>query len=298
MARFMSRLPSITSTTSRTSVTPTRPLRATFSTVPLAEALWRRGLLPDRYRRARLEGAAGGGGEGGVAQGAGGRDGRAFPLHLGRGLDIAYDDFIRTTEPRHYAAVQTFLQKIYDSGDIELGTYEGLYCVSCEAYYSEDELVDGGNCPIHMRPVEHVVEENSTSSSCRFVTDRLLEYYAAYPDVVQPKSRMNEVLGFIRGGLQDFSMSRTSINWAVRFPGIRNTSRTYGPMRCSTTAPWSGTRPTTCVVSGGRSTITSSARTSCAFTRCTGRRCRRPPGARSRRAPRSRTAGCSSAARR
>ena len=70
-------------------------------------------------------------------------------------LDIAYDDFIRTTEPRHHKAVQEFLQLIYDAGDIELGTYEGLYCVSCERYYSEDELVHG-NCPIHDRPVEHV----------------------------------------------------------------------------------------------------------------------------------------------
>ena len=132
------------------------------------------------------------------------------------GLDIAYDDFIRTTEPRHYAAVQTFLQKIYDAGDIELGTYEGLYCVSCEAYYSEDELVDG-NCPIHLRPVEHVVEQNYFFKLSRY-TDRLLAHYAEHPDAVQPESRMNEVLGFIRGGLQDFSMSRTSIDWGVPLP--------------------------------------------------------------------------------
>ena len=132
------------------------------------------------------------------------------------GLDIAYDDFIRTTEPRHYAAVQTFLQKIYDAGDIELGTYEGLYCVSCEAYYSDDELVDG-NCPIHLRPVEHVVEQNYFFRLSRF-TDRLLAHYAEHPDAVQPESRMNEVLGFIRGGLQDFSMSRTSIDWGVPLP--------------------------------------------------------------------------------
>jgi len=132
------------------------------------------------------------------------------------GLDIAYDDFIRTTEPRHYAAVQTFLQTIYDAGDIELGTYEGLYCVSCEAYYAEDELVDGC-CPIHLRPVEHVVEENYFFKLSRF-TDRLLAHYAEHPDAVQPETRMNEVLGFIRGGLQDFSMSRTSITWGVPLP--------------------------------------------------------------------------------
>jgi methionyl-tRNA synthetase len=131
-------------------------------------------------------------------------------------LDIAYDDFVRTTEPRHYTAVQQFLEKMYASGDIELSTYEGLYCVSCEAYYSEDELVDG-NCPIHGTPVEQVVEQNYFFKLSRY-GDRLLEHYAAHPEAVQPESRLNEVLGFIRGGLQDFSMSRTSINWGVPLP--------------------------------------------------------------------------------
>src|SRR6185436_14693585 len=74
-------------------------------------------------------------------------------------LDISYDDFTRTTEPRHYRAVQQLLQAVYDNGDIELGTYEGLYCVSCEAYYTEDDLVDG-NCPSHGRPVELFKEDN------------------------------------------------------------------------------------------------------------------------------------------
>jgi len=131
-------------------------------------------------------------------------------------LDIAYDDFIRTTEPRHHKAVQEFLQLIYDAGDIELGTYEGLYCVSCELYYAEDELVLG-NCPIHDRPVEHVSEENYFFKLSRY-QDRLLEYYTAHPEAVQPDSRRNEVLGLIRGGLQDFSMSRTSITWGVQLP--------------------------------------------------------------------------------
>jgi methionyl-tRNA synthetase len=131
-------------------------------------------------------------------------------------LDIAYDDFIRTTEPRHYKAVQEFLQLIYDAGDIELGTYEGLYCVSCELYYSEEELVLG-NCPIHDRPVEHVTEENYFFKLSRY-GDRLLEYYTEHPEAVQPESRRNEVLGLIRSGLQDFSMSRTSITWGVPLP--------------------------------------------------------------------------------
>jgi methionyl-tRNA synthetase len=135
-------------------------------------------------------------------------------------LDVAYDDFIRTTEPRHYRAVQEFLQRVYDAGDIELGTYEGLYCVSCEAYYDEDELVDG-NCPIHGRPVEHVREDNYFFKLSRY-GDRLLEYYAEHPEAVQPESRRNEVLGFIRGGLRDFSMSRTSLNWGVPLPWDAN----------------------------------------------------------------------------
>ena len=74
-------------------------------------------------------------------------------------LDIANDDFIRTTEPRHYKAVQEFLQAVYDNGAIELGLYEGLYCYRCELYYTEDDLVDG-KCPIHGIPVEPVSEEN------------------------------------------------------------------------------------------------------------------------------------------
>ena len=131
-------------------------------------------------------------------------------------LDIAYDDFIRTTEPRHHKAVQEFLQLIYDAGDIELGTYEGLYCVSCELYYTEDELNDG-NCPIHDRPVEHVTEENYFFKLSRY-GDRLLEYYTEHPEAVQPDSRRNEVLGLIRTGLQDFSISRTSITWGVPLP--------------------------------------------------------------------------------
>ncbi|HEV7534216.1 MAG TPA: class I tRNA ligase family protein, partial [Acidimicrobiia bacterium] len=90
-------------------------------------------------------------------------------------LRISNDDFIRTTEPRHYKAVQEMLQKVYDHGDIELGTYEGLYCVACEAYYTEDELVDG-LCPIHHRPVELVTEENYFFRLSRY-EDRLLAHY-------------------------------------------------------------------------------------------------------------------------
>jgi methionyl-tRNA synthetase len=131
-------------------------------------------------------------------------------------LGIRNDDFIRTTEARHRVAVQEFLQAVYDNGDIELGTYEGLYCVACEAYYAEDELVEG-NCPIHGRPVEHVTEENYFFKLSRY-EDRLLRHYADHPDAVQPESRRNEVLGFVKQGLRDFSMSRTSITWGIPLP--------------------------------------------------------------------------------
>ena len=131
-------------------------------------------------------------------------------------LDISYDDFIRTTEPRHHVAVQAFLQRVYDNGHIELGIYEGLYCVSCEAYYTPDELIDG-LCPIHHRPVEQVKEENYFFKLSRF-QQPLLDWYASHPGVVHPESKRNEALGFIRGGLDDFSISRTSISWGVPLP--------------------------------------------------------------------------------
>ena len=92
-------------------------------------------------------------------------------------LDITNTDFIRTTEPRHRVAVQEFLQRVYDNGDIELDTYEGLYCVSCELYYTEADLVDG-KCPIHGIPVDRVVEENYFFRLSRY-EDRLLEHYTA-----------------------------------------------------------------------------------------------------------------------
>jgi methionyl-tRNA synthetase len=134
------------------------------------------------------------------------------------GLDIAYDDYIRTTESRHEKAVQRLLTAVHENGrdDIYLGTYEGLYCVSCEAYYTEDELVDG-MCPIHGTPVEHVKEENYFFRLSAYA-DRLLEHYERRPEAVQPETRRNEVLSLIRGGLQDFSISRTNFRWGIPLP--------------------------------------------------------------------------------
>jgi methionyl-tRNA synthetase len=133
-------------------------------------------------------------------------------------LDISNDDYIRTTEPRHEAAVTKLLSAVYENGrdDIYVGTYEGLYCVSCEAYYTEDELVDG-NCPIHGRPVEQMSEENYFFRLSAY-QERLLEHYERTPSAIEPEARRNEVLSVIRSGLRDFSISRTSFAWGIPLP--------------------------------------------------------------------------------
>jgi methionyl-tRNA synthetase len=132
-------------------------------------------------------------------------------------LGIANDDFIRTTEPRHKAAVTKLLQACYDAGDIELGLYSGKYCVPCEEYYTDDELDPGDLCKIHKLPVQFTEEENYFFRLSRF-EQRLLDWYDAHPDAIKPAHRRNEVLGLIRSGLRDFSVSRTSIDWGIPLP--------------------------------------------------------------------------------
>jgi methionyl-tRNA synthetase len=132
-------------------------------------------------------------------------------------LDISNDDFIRTTEARHKIGVQELLQRCYDAGDIELDVYAGKYCVACEEYYADEELLDGDLCPIHKRPVEYFEEENYFFRLSRF-QDRLLDWYAAHPGAIVPEFRGNEALGLIRGGLRDFSVSRTSLSWGIPLP--------------------------------------------------------------------------------
>jgi methionyl-tRNA synthetase len=133
-------------------------------------------------------------------------------------LRISNDDYIRTTEPRHEKAVVELLQAVHDNGreDIYFATYEGLYCVSCEFYYAEEEVLDG-NCPIHGRPVELMTEENYFFRLSAY-QDRLLEHYERHPEAVEPDVRRNEVLSVIRAGLKDFSISRTSFDWGVPIP--------------------------------------------------------------------------------
>lgn len=131
-------------------------------------------------------------------------------------LDISNDDFIRTTEKRHTEPVQRFVQALHDAGEIYLGKYEGPYCVACETFYQESELTDG-TCPIHGTPVDMVEEENYFFRLSAY-QDRLLAHYESHPEFVQPEERRNEAISFVKSGLQDLSMSRTSFTWGVPIP--------------------------------------------------------------------------------
>jgi methionyl-tRNA synthetase len=131
-------------------------------------------------------------------------------------LDISNDDFIRTTEERHEKPVQKFVQALYDKGEIYLGQYEGLYCVGCEEFKQPDDLVDG-KCPLHDVEPEVVKEENYFFRLSNYA-DRLIEWYESEGDPVVPESRRNEVLGKVRLGLDDLSMSRVSFEWGIPIP--------------------------------------------------------------------------------
>lgn len=133
------------------------------------------------------------------------------------GIDIAYDQFIRTTEPRHHASVQALLSRAKQRGFIEKGTYAGWYCVACEAYYSEGDLGPDHSCPIHERPVEWL-EEDNWFFRLSALEGELLAWYDANPDCVVPDGKRNEALGIIRQGLEDVSITRTSIDWGVPVP--------------------------------------------------------------------------------
>ncbi|HET9090936.1 MAG TPA: class I tRNA ligase family protein [Acidimicrobiales bacterium] len=132
-------------------------------------------------------------------------------------LGVTNDDFIRTTEERHHRSVQRFMRAIYDNGFLYKGTYEGWYCVSCEAYYAEEDLAGDHLCPVHERPVEWFAEENWFFALSRFA-DRLLAWYDEHPRAIYPETRRNEALGIIKGGLKDISITRTSIDWGISVP--------------------------------------------------------------------------------
>ena len=133
-------------------------------------------------------------------------------------MDISYDDFIRTTEERHKKSVEKIFQTFLDNGDIYKGEYEGWYCTPCESFYTEGQLVDG-NCPDCGRPV-HKVKEESYFFNMKKYADRLLDYYENHAEFIEPESRKNEMINnFIKPGLEDLSVSRTSFDWGIPVPG-------------------------------------------------------------------------------
>ena len=131
-------------------------------------------------------------------------------------LNISNNDFIRTSEERHHKVVQAVLQKIYDQGDIYKKNYEGLYCVPCESYWLERQLVDG-KCPDCGRPVEKMAEESYFFKMSKY-QDRILEYIETHPDFIQPVSRRNEMINFIKQGLEDLCITRTTFDWGIPVP--------------------------------------------------------------------------------
>ncbi len=132
-------------------------------------------------------------------------------------IGISYDDFIRTTEERHVSTVHQIFQKIYDRGDIYKGTYKGLYCTGCEAFKKESDLDEEGNCPDHKRPPEVLEEENYFFRLSAY-TDALLELYEQNPEWLEPESRRNEILQFIKSGLEDVSVSRETAEFGIPLP--------------------------------------------------------------------------------
>ncbi|MBC7232457.1 MAG: methionine--tRNA ligase [Chloroflexi bacterium] len=135
---------------------------------------------------------------------------------LWRMLDISNDYFIRTTDARHIAAVQKFARALLASEDVYRGRYAGWYCSRCEAFYQQDELLPGNLCSVHQRPCEWTEEENYFFALSRY-QDRLY-HLIAETDFVQPEARRNELLGVLRQGLQDFSISRERVRWGIPLP--------------------------------------------------------------------------------
>jgi methionyl-tRNA synthetase len=139
-------------------------------------------------------------------------------------ITIHNDDFIRTTDERHEVAVSKFLQKLKDDGFIYSGEYEGFYCVGCEEYKQPGDLLDGGDdfpgekvCAIHTRPIETLKESNYFFRMSDF-QQKLLDLYESQPDFIQPESVRNEIISFVKRGLDDLSISRATFDWGVKIP--------------------------------------------------------------------------------
>ena len=132
-------------------------------------------------------------------------------------FNISYDYFIRTTDEDHKIGVQKAFMKMYDNGDVYKGNYEGHYCISCETFFPETQLIDGEFCPDCGKPT-NIVKEESYFFKLSAYEDKLLKYYDEHTDFILPKSRRNEVINFVKGGLHDLSITRTTFSWGVKLP--------------------------------------------------------------------------------
>ncbi|GLT31367.1 hypothetical protein SLA2020_061090 [Shorea laevis] len=142
---------------------------------------------------------------------------------LWKDLDIAYDKFIRTTDPKHETIVKEFYSRVLAKGDIYQADYEGLYCVNCEEYKDEKELLENNCCPVHLKPCDQRKEDNYFFALSKY-QKILEETLSENPHFVQPSFRLNEVQSWIKNGLKDFSISRASVEWGIPVPsGIKQT---------------------------------------------------------------------------
>ena len=134
-------------------------------------------------------------------------------------LNISYDGFIRTTDDNHVKTVQWVFEKLHENGDVYKKNYESWYCVGCESFYTETQAraMPGMICPDHGKPLERVEEESWFFRLSKY-QDRLLDYVESHPDFIQPVSRKNEVVQFIKAGLEDLCISRTSFDWGIKVP--------------------------------------------------------------------------------
>ncbi|WP_127160772.1 methionine--tRNA ligase [Veillonella sp. VA137] len=137
--------------------------------------------------------------------------------HLWEKLNISHDDFIRTTDERHIKYCQHLFQKAFDNGDIYKSSYEGLYCVPCETFWPESKLGPEKTCPDCGRPLE-VVQEESYFFRMNKYADQWFKFIEENPDFIQPESRRNEMIQFVKQGLEDLAVSRTSFNWGIPVP--------------------------------------------------------------------------------
>jgi methionyl-tRNA synthetase len=139
-------------------------------------------------------------------------------------FDITYDKFIRTTDVEHKLGVQKAFETMYNKGDIYKGEYEGFYCVSCETFFTEKQLVDEQFCPDCGRPTSIVKEESYFFKLSKY-EDKLIKWYEENEDCILPRSKKNEIVNFVKGGLRDLSISRTSFDWGVKLPESMNEPR-------------------------------------------------------------------------